>query len=103
MAGHRATSQGKQPQAEAMVEPSSVASPRYKFDPESRKFVPDRHGSPVRLKLKQKFTPEQMEKRNYARWVIDGYAMQILAPALNQEKHVILTDLSQIIPKAHRK
>ena len=102
MAGHRATSQGKQSQAEAMVEPSSVASPRYRFDPESRKFVADRHGSPVR-KLKQKFTPEQMEKRNYARWLIDGYAMQILAPALNQEKHVILNDISQIIPKGHRK
>ena len=50
-----------------------------------------------------KFEPEQVEKRNYARWVIDGYAMQILAPALNPEKHTVLHDISQIIHKGHRK
>ena len=50
-----------------------------------------------------KFEPEQLEKRNYARWVIDGYAMQILAPALTAEKHPALHDISQIIHKSHRK
>lgn len=84
------------------MEHANVASPRYKFDPESRKFVLDRRASPVR-KLRMKFEPEQVEKRNYARWVIDGYAMQILAPALNPEKHTVLHDISQIIHKGHRK
>ena len=84
------------------MEHANVASPRYKFDPESRKFVLDRRASPVR-KLRMKFEPEQVEKRNYARWVIDGYAMQILAPALNPEKQTVLHDISQIIHKGHRK
>ena len=83
---NRATSQGKQAHSEALVEQTNVASPRYKFDPESRKFVLDRRTSPVR-RIRMKFEPEQVEKRNYTRWLIDGYAMQILAPALNPEKH----------------
>ena len=89
-----------------MIEVSQVASPRYRFDPESRKFVPDKHQSPTRKLsiLRQKFTPEQVEKRAFARWVIDGYAMQILAPSLcNQEKQVILSDITQIIPRGVRK
>ena len=88
-----------------MVDTAQVASPRYKFDPESRKFIPTGHTSPTRKRgsLRQRFTPEQLEKRAFSRWLIDGYAMQILAPALNQEKSVVLTDLTQIIPKASRK
>ena len=37
--GPRAISQGKKARDDQIVESAQVASPRYKFDPESRKFV----------------------------------------------------------------
>ena len=81
------------------------ASPRYRYDVESNKFIMVQEKSPTRgtKKTTIKLTPAQLEKKRYIRQCNDAAAMKILAPMLyNQNRPQIMTDVNQVIQSIKR-